>query len=242
MHALSLADPSGHGRFLPAEAVYPHSAFGSGAFEKYNAGVGVGFSFHEACRDGVFSLFAHELLKAVAVGKALLTGVDLGLLSRASPDIEYLHRSFEHLAQPIQLLASGPEYGGHCVLARLRNDAADLWQAAVGAADSLERAAVTAMTELLAITLGGTSSRTVEYYLPRSLGYVLPFSGAAISREPCLTPKAAEQIPVCLLHVGGKAYSDILVSNLITPDLASCGIFAVKTFFVRTVQSCAASS
>jgi bacteriocin biosynthesis cyclodehydratase domain-containing protein len=219
---------------VPAAGVYTHSSFNQGEFEKSNSGIGVGFAFEEACRDAVLSLFAQEMLKDVAKREAELAQLDLPSLAATNVDIQYLYDNFLHLGMTVRLLASSR--GGHSLVLAVLRGPEQHSQITVGSAEFLEQAATAAMIELLAFALGGKPLHTLEHYLPSSLGYA--FSIPVEDLAPYESPEhsAGKSLDSMVLHDPGSICNRILIIDLSTPDLLSCGLFAVKTLFVKNTR------
>jgi bacteriocin biosynthesis cyclodehydratase domain-containing protein len=84
--------------WVPAGAVYPHSALNGGSFEITGAGIGCGWSRDEACQEGLRSALTHEALRAVAIGDQVPTLFDLPLAVEAEPLVTNMLAALEHLA------------------------------------------------------------------------------------------------------------------------------------------------
>lgn len=229
--ALSLDAGTGCPRAVPAGAIYTDSSFNSGAFEKVNTGIGAGFTFEEACADAAMSLLGHEMLKRVARGEEKLVELNPLSLAPASADVRYIVESFKHLGASFRLVAL-KHLDGNLVLALPTGEPVPYSQIAVGSATTAEEAAAGAMVDLLGITLGGTSLHTAEHYLPRSLGYHLVLPDIELSGYDKVPVQSAPQFATSDSAIRWRQSIEILIVNLTTPDLASCGLYSVRALAV----------
>jgi bacteriocin biosynthesis cyclodehydratase domain-containing protein len=232
MHALSLGRTKNRICLVPATAVYTRAPMNQGEFERADAGTGIGFTFEEACKDAIYSAFACEILKRVARDEVALVEVTSSWLSRAGADGRYLVNSFRHLHQPLRVLVFAHSGCGSVALAFPPGDRVDPARIIVGYAESPLRAATAAMTEFLAISIGGESVHTVEYFLPQSLRYSLDLNSRNYLPEEWLPVQdVTDHSPESVLRAFGGCFTDILIVNLSTKDILSCGMFAVRALF-----------
>jgi bacteriocin biosynthesis cyclodehydratase domain-containing protein len=221
---------------VKAGAVYSKTSLNSEGFEKTDAGIGLGFSFRQACGEAVLSLFAHEILKKTATREINLAEIAADEFTETNVNLKYLRNIFRHMDRQFRLLEFSHEGSGRVVLAFCPNDAGDPERITVGSAGILQRAAVVALTDLLALTLASHSIRTVEHYLPRSLGYVVDFSVLDARPQEAKTPqRSSDQSMNSVLLAFGGAFTDIVIANLTDEDLRRSNLVAVKALFVRAV-------
>jgi bacteriocin biosynthesis cyclodehydratase domain-containing protein len=234
MNARSLGLGTMH--MVSAGAVYPQTPLNSGYFEKTDAGVGVGFTFRQACGEAVLSLFAHEVLKRIAMREANLFEIPSDTLPDTSVNLQYLRNCFGHLDRTFRMLAFTHEGSGSVVLAFSPDDAGKPERVAVGTAAFFQPAAVAALTDLLALATGGPSTRTVERRLHHSLGYIVDVSalGEPLPLETNSPPQPNDQNMNSVLFAFGGTFTDILIANLTGEDLSHCNLIAVKALFVRS--------
>jgi bacteriocin biosynthesis cyclodehydratase domain-containing protein len=232
MYARSMGAGTMH--LVNAGAVYSQSRINTEGFEKADAGIGIGFSFRQACGEAILSLFAHEVLKRVAAHKFDLAEMNADELPEGNVNLTYLRNIFRHLDRSFRLLEFSHEGSGKVVLAFCSDDAGVPERITLGAAPLLQRAAVVALTDLLAIAIGGTSTRTVEHYLPRSLGYIVDFSASENRQQDSKTRRQSddESMNSVLLAFGG-AFTDIVIANLTNEDVRQSNLVAVKALFVQ---------
>jgi bacteriocin biosynthesis cyclodehydratase domain-containing protein len=232
MYARSLGAGTMH--LVNAGAIYSRSPINTEGFENVDAGLGVGFTFRQACGQAILSLFAHEVLKRAATHENSFTEVVADDFADANVNFQYLRNIFRHMDRSFRLLEFSHEGSGKVVLAFSPNDAGDPNRIAVGTAALLQPAVVAAMTDLLAMTIGGTSIRSVEHYLPRSLGYIVDFSASENRSYDSKPPQRSndQNMNSVLLAFGG-AFTDILIANLTDEDIRRSNLVAVKALFVR---------
>lgn len=233
MNARSLGAGTMH--VVNAGAVYPHSSLNSGYFEEADAGIGIGFTFRQACGEAILSLFAHEVLKRIATREANLFEIPPDALPDSNVNLRYLRNCFGHLDRTFRTLAFTHEGSGSVVLTFFPEDAGNSQRIAVGTAAFFQPAAVAALTDLLALATEGTSTRTVECRLPHSLGYIVDVSalGEELPPETNSPPQSNNQNMNSVLFAFGGAYTDIVVANLTGEDLRRCNLIAMKALFVR---------
>jgi hypothetical protein len=221
---------------VPGSAVYPRSWLNVNGFEKVDAGVGVGFSFSEACKDALLSLFAHEDLKKIATRKCPIEELSSTMLAELSPDARYVLNVLQQLKLPVRLFVMRSKYSGSVVLA-VSPTSRDPTKIAVGSSDVLAHAACIAVINFLAIALGCESLRTVECYLPRFLGYVLdiPETTSTLDRT-AFSDGSLTHYMTSILSFFNSESGDLLIANLTTDDVASCGLVAVKALLVRAID------
>ena len=232
IHARSLGAGTIH--LVNAGAVYAQTPLNTGGFENVEAGAGVGFTFRQACGDAILSLFAHEVLKRVAANEVNLTAIAPEYLANASVNIRYLQNVFGHMDRPFRVLGFTHEGSGSVALAFSPGDEEEPEKIAVGTAGALLPAAAAALTDLLALAQGSRSVRTVENYLPHSLGYTLSLSASEYrSQESTRLGRSNDQSMNSVLFAFGGAFMDIMIANLTNEDIRRCNLTAVKALFVR---------
>jgi hypothetical protein len=149
-------------------------------------------------------------------------------------NFQYLRNIFRHMDRPFRLLEFSHEGSGRVVVAFSPNDAGNPKRMVVGTAGSLQPAAVLALADLLALNIGSTSVRTVEHYLPQSLGYILDFSVSDNRAQNSKTvASSSDQSMNSVLLAFEGAFTDIMVANLTNEDIRRCNLFAIKALFVR---------
>jgi bacteriocin biosynthesis cyclodehydratase domain-containing protein len=232
MYARSFGAGTMH--LVNAGAIYSRSPINTEGFEKVDAGLGVGFTFRQACGHAILSLFAHEVLKRAATHENSFTEIVADDFADANVNFQYLRNIFRHMDRSFRLLEFSHEGSGKVVVAFSPNDAGDPQRIAVGTAALLQPAVVAAMTDLLAMTIGGTSIRTAEHYLPRSLGYIVDFSAPESRLQDSKVPRRSndQNMNSVLLAFGG-AFTDIMIANLTDEDIRRSNLVAVKALFVR---------
>jgi bacteriocin biosynthesis cyclodehydratase domain-containing protein len=232
MHARSLGAGTVH--LVNTGAVYSRSPINTEGFEKVDAGIGVGFTFRQACGHAILSLFAHEVLKRAATHEISFTEIAEDDFPDTNVDFQYLRNIFRHMNKSFRLLEFSHEGSVKVVLAFSPNDAADPQRIAVGTAALLQPAAVAALTDLLALSIGSNLNKSVEYYLPRSLGYIVDFSAFESCPQglKALRLSNDQNMNSVLLAFGG-AFTDIMIANLTDEDIRRSNLVAVKALFVR---------
>lgn len=217
-----------------AGAVYSRSPVNTDGFEEANAGIGIGFTFRQACADAILSLFAHEVLKRVAIGEVNFNELLVDRFPESNVNFQYLRNVFRHMDRSFRILEFSHEGSGRVALAFSPNDVGNPSRIAVGTAGLSQPAAVVALTELLALTIGSPSIRTVEHYLPCSLGYVLDLPESGNRGEDLMGPQdPSHQNMNSILFAFGGAFTDIAVVNLTDEDTRRSNLIAVKALFVR---------
>jgi bacteriocin biosynthesis cyclodehydratase domain-containing protein len=232
MYARSLGAGTMH--LVNAGAVYSRSHINTGGFEKADAGIGVGFTFRQACGDAILSLFTHEVLKRAATREVSFTEIAGEDFPDTNLNLQYLRNIFRHMERSFRLLAYTHEGSGAVVVAFSPSDGADPNRIAVGSAGLLELAAVAALTDLLALNIGSTAIRTVEYYLPNSLGYIVDFSASekGLQQAKALQRSNDQRMNSVLFAFGG-AFMEIMIANLADKDMRQSNLVAVRALFVR---------
>jgi hypothetical protein len=221
-----------------AGAVYSRTPINTEGFEKVDAGVGIGFTFRQACAEAIWSLFAHEVLKGAATHEINFTEIDADNFPDANVNFQYLRNIFRHMDRSFRLLEFSHEGSGRVVLAFSPSDAGDPERIAVGRAGLPQPAAVGALTELLAMATGSVSIRTVEHFLPRSLGYIVDFSASKSRPQGAKAPERSDdQSMNSVLHAFGGAFTDVMIANLTDEEMKRCNLVAVKALFVRGFQA-----
>jgi bacteriocin biosynthesis cyclodehydratase domain-containing protein len=224
MHGVSLKalEPC----LVPGASVYVNSSLNSGIFETTDAGVGIGYSFEEACTDAVRSRVAQECLKCVAVGRLTPRIPRLSDIRDASPDLRVVLVILEQLGLPLRILMAS--YCGLCVavafLPTLSSGGDDV---AVGASERPEDAVSAALLDVVAIANGGRVSRPLSYYMAGALGYSLDVFEMH-RRISNLGPELAAEAEV----YSQKGAFEMVVANLATPDVQAAGLYLVKALMV----------
>ena len=236
MHVLSLGDRTMY--MVPAAAVHPMSRFNLGRFEPADAGVGVGFTAAEALEEAVLSLFAHQVLKRFSAGELRLLEISPSVAAEVNPNARYLVNAFTHLGRPLRLLSFCHEACGALVLAFGPEDTDKPDRIAIGFGKILSQAIASALRDALAIAIGGRSLRRVEDLLPGSLAYPLemPPAGDVEQELNVMRVPANQSLRSVLLAFEG-AFTDILVANLTTPDIANTHLVALKILFASDSAS-----
>jgi bacteriocin biosynthesis cyclodehydratase domain-containing protein len=171
MYALSRRTRVLH--LVPTGSVYPSVARGTGEFEDVALGIGVGFSFREACEDAEERRVAHELLKDASRGRSRWAACSLASARELSRDIRYLADVLDRLGHSASLVSSEWYAEGGYILAFSESSPRLPSSVIVGHGASRLNAAEAALRELLAVLTGGVSTCTLEDYLPARLGYDL---------------------------------------------------------------------
>jgi bacteriocin biosynthesis cyclodehydratase domain-containing protein len=224
MHALSWQ--SREPCLVPATAVYACSALNCGIFERTEAGIGVGHSFAEACRDAIRSSIAQDSLKQLAAHRLIPAIPSLSALRSSAPDLELVLTILKQLNMTFQVLTVS--HGGLSVAIAFAPAAAVAAQSVAIAVD--EHAAVSvaaALTDLLAISLGGHPSNTLDYYLPSALGYGLDI--CEVQRRSVAHAAADEMNQGRPLRSGSP---EIVIANMSTDDIRSAGLTLVKALVI----------
>ncbi len=234
MNARSLGAGTMH--VVNASAVYPLTPLNSGYFERADAGIGVGFTFRQACGEAILSLFAHEVLKRIATHEINPFEIPPDTLPDSNVNLRYLQNCFGHLNRSFRMLAFTHEGSGSVVLAFSPDDANNPGRIAVGTAAFFQPAAVAALTDLIALATGGTPVRTAERRLPHTLGYIVDVSasGKTLPPESDSPPQPNDQNMNSVLYAFGGAFTEIVVANLTGEDSRRCNLIAVKALFVRS--------
>ena len=137
-----------------AGAVYPQTPLNTGYFEKADAGIGIGFTFRQACGEAILSLFAHEALKRIATREANLFEIEPDSLPDSNVNLRYLRNCFGHLNRTFRMLAFTHEGSGSVVLAFSPEEVGNPERIAVGTAAFFQPAAVAALTASAALEYG----------------------------------------------------------------------------------------
>jgi bacteriocin biosynthesis cyclodehydratase domain-containing protein len=218
---------------LNAEAVYCNCSVNSGDFEKSKAGLGIGFSFEEACNEAILSLFAQEVLKRVSVHEIGLIETMVDAIKDKDRDLQYLQDTFSRMERPFKLMVFTYSGRGALALAFSPEDAQNQARIVIGTALHLQDAIVKALTDLLGLDVGGASARTVEHCLPQALGYPLDLLNSKDRTSKARRPSAKVKDLNSILGAFAGAFEDIILTNLADEDVRSCGLTAVKATFVR---------
>jgi bacteriocin biosynthesis cyclodehydratase domain-containing protein len=237
MHVRSLGAGTMH--LVDAGAVYSQTYMNPGYYEKAEAGVGVGFSFRQACGDAILSLFAHEILKRAAIRDIAFSELDIDYLAEANANVKYWRNILGHMDRSFRVAAFTHEGSGSVVAAFFPEDAGSPDRIAVGAAALLQPAVVAALTDLVALGIGRPSVRTAERRLPLSLGYILDFAAPEDGLPPKVKlPLASnDQNMNSVLYAFGGRFTDIVIANVAGEDLRRCGLFALRALFVRSATA-----
>jgi bacteriocin biosynthesis cyclodehydratase domain-containing protein len=233
----ALDDPQANNLLVPAAAVYSLSSYNVGRFERLNIGIGAGFTLYEACNDAVLCLLAHEVLKLVALGEMKFAELDPACLTTANPDLTFLLKSLSNRNKSVRLLTLPLDDAG-LILALSPDEPIDVTRVTVGSAQSLVAAATGALIDFLAMSIGTKPVRTLEYFLPPSLGYNIEVhSGTSeIVRE--LPVRVSSQLSTkSILRTFKDRFSDILIADLTTEDVSSSGMVVVRALFAKRKSS-----
>jgi hypothetical protein len=215
---------------VPFVAVFPNSTLNAGLFEPSPAGIGAAFSPHDASREALSSLLASEALKRVFRGELAMYDLDLETLADTSSDVAFLLSVCRHLSIPLHVSSCSVTGYGSVVVAASQADA-DPSQTVVGSHADLIGAATKALTELLALSLDGSSRHTLRDLFPLSLGYNLQLY---ITVPPTEHTHAATLDPD---HGNAPWFDDVVISDCTTLDLAQLGISVCRALMISTPLS-----
>jgi bacteriocin biosynthesis cyclodehydratase domain-containing protein len=228
VHAAAMGDGTPY--LVPAAVVYPSSSQNINEFERVSAGVGVGYTFREACEDASLSLLTREFLKVVEIGGAMWEEVRLTELVDVTGDIAYCASALETMNRAFRVMTCVEESGFSLVLAYCETATVEANGVAVGYGHQLADAVAKAIVDLLAMAVYGYSEHSLRDYLPPDIGVKMDcFSTICHGRS---NPQILSSESDLVATSSSVARPSILVANMSTPDLLAAGVFLIKAVAV----------